>query len=80
MIREIIRPQYTHITIQIPTEYIDRDVELLLFPIDREEHTPKKKTPKSLRGVFNHYADTSKVPLEDTAWQDAIAKKYKNND
>ena len=80
MIREIIRPQYTNLTINIPTEYIDRDIELILFPIEAKEKmqsSKRRETKKSLRGVFNQYADQSKIPLEDSAWQDHIIEKFK---
>jgi len=83
MIREIIRPQYTNLTIKIPTEYIDRDVELIIFPIDKKEIAPnqkKSKNQKSLRGVFNQYADKSKIPLEKNAWQNHVVEKFKQND
>jgi len=71
MIREVIRPQYTNFTINIPTSYIDREVEFIMFPLDEQEITQsiKKKKRKSLRGVFNQYADSSKISLEDNAWQ-----------
>jgi len=71
MIREVIRPQYTNFTINIPTSYIDREVEFIMFPLDEQEITQntKKKKRKSLRGVFNQYADNSKISLEDNAWQ-----------
>ncbi len=68
MIREIIRPQYTDLTINIPTDYIDRELELIIFPIDKKDtlqDTKKRRIKKSLRGVFNQYADKSKIPLEE---------------
>ena len=80
MIREIIRPQHTNITIDIPTEYIDRDIELILFPIEAKEkmkNSKKSKTKKSLRGIFSQYADKSKIALEDSAWQNHIIEKFK---
>jgi plasmid replication initiation protein len=63
MIREVIRPQYTNITIDIPTSYIGREVEFIMFPLDEQEITKdiKQEKKKSLRGVFNQYADRSKI-------------------
>ncbi len=74
MIREVIRPQYTNFTINIPTSYIDREVEFIMFPLDEKEITQNtiEKNTKSLRGVFNQYADSSKTILEDNAWQSHI--------
>ena len=34
---------------------------------------------QSLRGVFSKYADSSKIALEDKAWETHIVSKYKNN-
>ena len=83
MIREIIRPQYTNLIINIPTDYIDRDIELLIFPISKNntiKDAKKGKRKKSLKGVFNQYADKSKISLEDSAWQNYIVEKFKQND
>ena len=80
MIREIIRPQYTSFSINIPTSYIDRELEFIMFPLDEKEITQeiKQKNNKSLRGVFNQYADTSKITLEDDAWKNHTIEKFKN--
>ncbi len=82
MIREVIRPQYTNFTINIPTSYIDREVEFIMFPLDEKERIQdvKEEKRKSLRGVFNQYADSSKISLENNAWQNHIMDKFKQND
>ena len=83
MIRKVIKPQYTNITINIPTSYIDKDVELIMFPLDEKkviQNTKKKRIKKSLRGIFNQYADSSKTALEDSAWKNHIIDKFKQND
>jgi len=53
-----------------------------MFPLDEKEITQniKEKKRKSLRGVFNQYADNSKISLEDNAWQNHIMDKFKQND
>jgi len=53
---------------------LSTDVEILSDKI-----TTKKSIKKvtSLRGVFNKYADTSKVHLEDKALEMHIVKQYK---
>ena len=50
MIREVIRPQYTNFTINIPTSFIDREVEFIMFPLDEQEKTQDigQKKKKSL--------------------------------
>ena len=79
MIREVIRPQYTNFSINIPTSYIDREIEFIMFPLDEQETTQKikQKSNKTLKGIFNQYADTSKVTLEDDAWKNHIVSNFK---
>jgi hypothetical protein len=79
MIREIIRPQEGSFTINIPSSYINRDVEFIMFPLDEKEtiQDTKKSEKKSLRGVFSRYADSEKISLEDGAWNNHILEKYK---
>ena len=60
--------------------YIGKRVEFLLFPLDEEEKEIKFKSEKSLRGVFNQYADNAKLALENTAWQNHVIGKFKQND
>jgi hypothetical protein len=81
MVREVIRPQYTNLTINIPTSYIDRDIEFIMFPLDEQVQVEKDelKASKTLRGVFNQYANSSKVLQEENAWKEHILDKYKND-
>ena len=82
MIREVIRPQNTNFTINIPTSYINREVEFIMFPLDEKEvlNNEQGKNRKSLRGIFNKYSDSTKKNLEDSAWQNHIMDKFKAND
>jgi hypothetical protein len=79
MIREIIRPTNNNFTIVIPNEYINQEVEFIMFPLGSNEISNKKqakKLQKSLKGVFSIYADNSKIDLESKAWQNHIVEKY----
>ncbi len=81
MLRQIMRPQQDNITIKIPNSYIDTDIELLVIPLDikkqvKEDETTKAKSNKSLKGVFGHYADSSKISQETDAWSSHITDKY----
>ncbi|NOQ32405.1 MAG: hypothetical protein GQ570_14950 [Helicobacteraceae bacterium] len=82
MIREVIRPIQNDFHIYIPTEYLNKDVEFIMFPLDEQEHIQEVEIPKekSLRGVFNSYSDDIKVALEDNAWQLNVMKKFKKHD
>lgn len=82
MIREVIRPVQNDYHIYIPTEYLNKDVEFIMFPLDEQESVIKIEISKeeSLRGVFNAYADATKINLEDNAWQHSVINKFKKHD
>ncbi len=83
MIRKIIKPQQNQIILNIPENYINKEVELIIFPIKEtiiEKNNNIMKNKKSLRGVFSKYADTSKVSLEGKAWQNYIINRVNQND
>jgi hypothetical protein len=40
MIRELIRPQKGQLIINIPKEYIDKEVEVLVFPVPQQDNEP----------------------------------------
>ena len=50
MIRKILRPNSNNFTISIPDEYINQEVEFIMFPLDEQETTQeiKQKNNKSL--------------------------------
>ena len=82
MIREVIRPQQNSFTINIPNSYIDREIEFIMFPLDLDDKQETRKEPKqkdilSLGGSLNKYADSSKIDLENNAWELHIMDKYK---
>lgn len=79
MIREILKPNSNNFTISIPNEYINQEIELIMFPLKKEKviQDIKYHNTKTLRGIFNQYADNSKIELEDNAWQNYVREKYK---
>jgi hypothetical protein len=46
MLREIIKPHTDIITIQIPKEYVDHNVEVIVFPFDEIQKIVKSKKMK----------------------------------
>lgn len=82
MIREVIRLQSSDFYLKIPAEYINKTVEFIMFPIDEYEPVTKTKNRQatSIRGSLNKYADSSKIALEDSAWQKSVAAKFGSND
>jgi len=79
MIREIIKPQQNSFTINIPNSYIDKEIEFIMFPLNEQDiiKEPKQHNISSLGGSLNKYADSSKIDLEDKAWELHITDKYK---
>ena len=39
MIREIIKPQQNQIILNIPDSYIDKEIELIIFPLQKNDNT-----------------------------------------
>jgi len=77
MIREVIKPTSGDLHIKLPDEYINKEIEFILFPLESIEKIHNTTKPKkSLRGVFSHYVDSSKQALEESAWQEHIITKY----
>ena len=72
MIQEVIKPQYNNFTINIPNSYIDKEAEII--------ENIKQEKKKSLKGIFNQYADNSKISLENNAWKNNIIEKSKKHD
>jgi hypothetical protein len=79
MIREVVRPKHTNFTINIPTSYINKEVEFIMFPLDEQEPVQeiKRQNISTLGGCLNKYANPSKIDLEDSAWEQHIMDKYK---
>lgn len=70
MIREIVRPEKTDLTIKIPNEYVGKDIEYIIFPVENHKVSKEKKYDiGSLGGSLNKYADPNKIKLEENAWE-----------
>jgi hypothetical protein len=70
MVRAHVKPQNQDISIHIPENYIGRELEVLLYPIDEltDAEPAVKKTIASLRGSLK---------LTDTEYKDL--KQYLND-
>ncbi len=71
MIREIIRPTDNKLTIDLPEEYIGKEIEYIIFPVkNHEEKTEEKNFDiSSLGGSLKQYANPQKAELENKAWE-----------
>ena len=79
MIREILKPTSNNLTISIPNEYVNKELEFIIFPIKTKKLTQKTKQQdiSTLAGCLNKYVNLSKIDLENKAWQKHIIDKYK---
>jgi hypothetical protein len=51
MVRTIIKPKNQDISIHVPENYVGRELEVLLYPVDEiTEQQPNMKSISSLRG------------------------------
>lgn len=52
MLRKIIVPKKNHYTIDIPREYFNRQIEILIFPHDLEDESDQEKQTDADSRVF----------------------------
>jgi len=76
MIREIVKPEDTNLTINIPEDYVGQEIEYIVFPISKSSAKKIKNNIESLGGILNKYADPSKIELEDKAWELHVMDKF----
>ena len=77
MIREIVRPEDTNLTINIPDDYVGQEIEYIVFPISKSSTKKvRNNNIESLGGILNKYADPSKIELEDQAWKLHVIDKF----
>jgi hypothetical protein len=71
MIREIVKPNNNNIVINIPDEYVGQEIEYIVFPLHKDIYQNSKKNIDidSIGGILNKYTDTSKIELENKAWE-----------
>jgi len=69
MIREIVRPKSQDFIIHLPNEYVNQDLEILVFPINSKKDK-KFSITNSLSGILKN----SKIDEED--YKKHLEKKY----
>jgi hypothetical protein len=78
MIREIVKPENTNLTINIPEDYVGQEIEYIVFPISKSstKKVINNNDIESLGGILNKYANPSKIELEDKAWELHVMDKF----
>ena len=74
MIREIIKPQSQNHTIKIPKDYLNREVEILIFPIGsvRPQSNYRDKLIKKTSGIL------SGRKIDPLLWQKETRSEWDN--
>ncbi|MCX8123676.1 MAG: hypothetical protein N3F66_05870 [Spirochaetes bacterium] len=75
MIRILVKPTKKSLTIRIPNEYINKDIEVLLFPIDvgiKESYGKSSCTMilNKTKGMLKKYK------IDPVKWQKQIREEY----
>lgn len=68
-------PAKKKIEIDIPANYINREIEILLLPIEKpgKEHT-QKESILSLQGILGDAA--YETAMKKSAWESAVEEKF----
>jgi len=74
MIREIIKPKNSTLTIKIPQEYVGKEIEYIIFPV--KSNSAPDSGISAIGGSLHKYADSSKIELEDDAWKLHVVEKF----
>jgi hypothetical protein len=61
MIRELIRPQKEQLIIKIPEEYIDKELEVLVFPIPPQYREPVQTNISENLEAFRNLMKKAKI-------------------
>lgn len=59
MIREFIKPKHNKISINIPDDFINKKLELLIFPIEKAE-TKKNKMNRKISALMDKNFNTAR--------------------
>ncbi len=69
MIREIVRPKSQDFVIRLPDEYVNQDLEILVFPINSKKDK-KYSITNNLSGILKNYN------IDEEDYKKHLEKKY----
>ncbi len=58
MLRQIMTPNKTNITLDLPEEFLGKEIEILVFPVSLNEETVKQINSKMDFSLFDKYKGT----------------------
>lgn len=76
-IRKIKTVENGEIYLQLPKQFWDQEVEIIVLASPRQIALPAPQK-KSLRGALKHYAKPDLIAQEQGAWQTAISEKHEH--
>lgn len=68
-IREIYTVKEGNLVLQLPQQFWDCEVEVIVLPLQKKNLAQKK----SLRGVLHQYAKPDYISQEKLAWQTSVS-------
>ncbi len=71
MIANKIKVKSKRVTIELPDEYIGKEIEYLILPL-----TSKKESVSKVAGSLKKYADVNKIKDEEKAWELYVKDKF----
>jgi len=77
MIREIIKPVSNNFTISIPNEYINQEIEFILFPLNNNEIMQTIYKPNKTKNITNSLFGALKDSnINQVDYKDYLEEKY----
>jgi len=70
-VREVVEGKKIASVINIPNEFVNQEVEVLIFPIVKMKMEKKKSKLESLYGRYAKYANPNLRKKENSAWMEA---------
>ena len=78
MIREIIRPQQNQIILNIPDDYVNKEVVFIIFPLEENKITQSKNISNSKKSNITDslFGALKNVQLEESDYKKYLEDKY----
>jgi hypothetical protein len=79
-IRKIANSDLLTDIMNIPENMRHKKVEIIILPYEEEgKESSKKGLKKNVKGLLNKYANLSYLPLEQSAWAEAVRESNEDN-
>ena len=78
MIREIIKPQQNQIILNIPDDYVNKEVEFILFPLEENNIIQNKNTSNSKKSNLTSslFGALKNIQLKESDYKKYLEDKY----